>query len=196
MFTGIIEEIGKIRRIARKGNGLVLEVLCRNIAQEAMPGDSIAVNGVCLTVMEKRKDSLLFYVSQESLSRTNLGRLRAGEEVNLEPALTLSKRVGGHIVQGHIDGVGRIKRIRKRGEEMRLEIGVGKELIPYIAPKGSIAVDGISLTIANILKDGFEVVIVPYTYNNTNLRKRRVGDLVNIEVDILSKYAQQVRKYG
>jgi riboflavin synthase len=196
MFTGIIEEIGKIRRIARKGNGLVLEVLCRNIAQEAMPGDSIAVNGVCLTVMDKRKDSLLFYVSQESLSLTNLGRLRAGEEVNLEPALTLSKRVGGHIVQGHIDGVGRIKRIRKRGEEMRLEISVGKELIPYIAPKGSIAVDGISLTIANILKDGFEVVIVPYTYNNTNLRKRRVGDLVNIEVDILSKYAQQVRKYG
>jgi riboflavin synthase len=196
MFTGIIEEIGKIKRIARKGNGLVFEVLARDISREAAPGDSIAVNGVCLTVMEKREDSLLFYVSQESLSRTNLGRLRAGAEVNLEPALSLSKRMGGHIVQGHIDGVGRVRKITKRGEELRLEIAVGKELLPYIAPKGSVAVDGISLTIANVLRDGFEVVIIPFTYNNTNLRRRKVGDLVNIEVDILSKYAQQVRKYG
>jgi riboflavin synthase len=196
MFTGIIEEIGKIKSIARKGNGLVLEVLARNICREALPGDSVAVNGVCLTVMEKRKDSLLFYVSQESLRRTNLGKLRAGEEVNLEPALALGKKVGGHIVQGHIDGVGRIKKISKRGEELRLEIGVEKELLSYLAPKGSIAVDGISLTIVDVLKGGFEVVIVPYTYKNTNLRRRKVGDLVNIEIDILSKYAQQVRKYG
>jgi len=196
MFTGIIEEIGKIKRIARKGNGLVLEILARNISREAVPGDSVAVNGVCLTVMEKRKDSLLFYVSQESLSRTNLRKLRAGEEVNLEPALALGKKVGGHIVQGHIDGLGRIKKIAKRGEEVRLEIGVEKELLSYLAPKGSIAVDGISLTIANILRDGFEVVIIPFTYNNTILRRRKVGDLVNIEIDILSKYAQQVRKYG
>ncbi|MGC8842644.1 MAG: riboflavin synthase [bacterium] len=196
MFTGIIEEIGKVKRVSRKGNGLLLEVEAHTLHQDVRAGDSVSVNGVCLTVMEKRKDTLLFYASQESLRRTNLSKLRVGEEVNLESALTLNKRMGGHIVQGHIDGVGRIRKIVRRGEEMRMEISVDKELHPYLVSKGSIAVDGISLTIAEVSKDAFEVVIVPYTYNYTNLKRRKVGDIVNLEIDVLAKYALQVRSYG
>jgi len=193
MFTGIVEELGKVRKIGRRGKGILLEVQAEALSQTVRPGDSIAVNGVCLTVMEKRRDSLLFYVSQESLSKTNLSKLRTGEAVNLEGALAMGKPMGGHIVQGHIDGMGRIKRISRKGEEWRVAIAVDKELMPYIVPKGSIAVDGISLTVASLLRDGFEVVVIPYTYRNTNLQGRRVGDYVNIEVDILSKYAVRVR---
>ncbi len=196
MFTGIVEELGKVKRIIRRGKGILLEVQTEALPQGTKPGDSLAVNGVCLTVMEKKSDRLLFYVSGESLSKTNLSKLRIGEEVNLEGALNLGERMGGHIVLGHIDGTGKIGRIIKKGEELRIAIIVDKELLHYIVPKGSVAVDGISLTVANVLENGFEVVIVPYTYRNTNLRNRRVGDLVNIEADILSKYALQVKRYG
>lgn len=191
-----MEELGKIKRIIRRGKGLLLEVQAKALSRSARLGDSLAVNGVCLTVMKKEKESLLFYASEESLSKTNLSKLRVGEEVNLESALTLSKQLGGHIVQGHIDGTGKIKKIFKKGEERRLVIAVDREVLRYIAPKGSVAVDGISLTVAKSLRDGFEVVVVPYTYQNTNLKHRKVGDLVNIEVDILSKYASQVKQYG
>lgn len=191
-----MKELGKVKAIRRKGKGIFLEIQTKTLSRNVNCGDSIAVNGVCLTVMEKEGDRLSFYVSRESLSKTNISKLRVGEEVNLESALALGEQIGGHIVQGHIDGVGRIKRIYKNGEEWRIAISVNKELLPYIVQKGSVAVDGISLTIAHILRDGFEVVIVPYTYSNTNLRHRRVGDLVNIEVDVLSKYASGRVKNG
>lgn len=196
MFTGIIEEIGRIKRLIRKGKGLLLEVQADALSQKAKPGDSFAVNGVCLTAMEIGKNSLSFYVSEESLSRANLSKLRVGEEVNIESALTFGKQLGGHLVQGHIDGRGKINRIFKRGGEFRIVIAVDRELLPYVVPKGSVAVDGISLTVANVRRNSFEVVVVPYTYQNTNLKCRRVGDLVNIEVDILSKYALQGKRYG
>ncbi|MBC7326503.1 riboflavin synthase [bacterium] len=196
MFTGIVEEIGKIKRITRRGKGLILEVQAKVLSSKANTGDSVAINGVCLTVMEKGRDSLIFYASQESLSRTNLSKVKVGDRVNLESALTLDKPLGGHIVQGHIDGVGRIKRITRKGEELRMEISVDKEFMPYLASKGSVAVEGISLTVARLLRDGFEVVIIPYTYENTNLKFKKIGDLVNIELDVLAKYALQVMRYG
>lgn len=191
-----MEELGKVKRIGRKGKGVLLEIQAKALFQRAQPGDSVAVNGVCLTVMDKKRDRLSFYVSEESLSKTNLSKLRVGEEVNLEGAITFGEPMGGHIVQGHIDGIGRVKRISRSGEEWRVAIAVSKQLLPYIVGKGSVAVDGISLTVANLLSDGFEAVVVPYTYINTNLKNRRAGDLVNIEVDILSKYAVGERRYG
>lgn len=196
MFTGIVEELGKVTNISRRRGGLLLEVKTQKIGETSEEGDSISLNGVCLTVMEKKGNSLLFYLSEETLRMSNLRELRIGDEVNLERALTLEKGLGGHILQGHVDGIGYIKRIVKRGEEWSIRIAVDRKLMPYIVPKGSVGVEGISLTVARVYPDGFEVVIIPYTLEKTNLKNKRVGSRVNIETDIMAKYAFQAQSHG
>ncbi len=188
MFTGIIKDLGKITFIRRINNGMEIGIESNLKLNE---GDSVSVNGICLTVKSKKNNRFFFDISAETLKRSNIGKIRIGEIVNLEPAVTVNDALSGHIVQGHIDGTGKIKTIKRMGSNLILEVLISEELMDFIVEKGAIAIDGISLTIAYLRKTYIGIAIVPYTYENTNLKYRKVGAIVNIETDIIGKYVKK-----
>jgi len=192
VFTGIIEEIGRIIA-ARPGN---LSIAAGQVLEDMEKGASIAVNGVCLTVTGFDNKSFALEVMEETLSRTNLGLLKTGDGVNLERPLTLGGRLGGHLVQGHIDTTGRVISVTPRGESIIIGFEAPPRLMSYIVEKGFIAVDGVSLTIVSRNSGSFQVSLVGYTRQNTILGSRRVGDVVNLEVDIIAKYVEQLCRNG
>jgi riboflavin synthase len=192
MFTGIVEELGTIHRLARIPNGARLEISAQTVLADAKCGDSIAVNGVCLTVVDKGADWFAADLSAETLKRTSLQQARSGARVNLERALAATARLGGHIVQGHVDGTGRFVAARVAGEGFVVRVEFPPELGRYIVEKGSIAVDGISLTVAALGADWFEIAVIPHTWKVTNLSTLAGGALVNLEVDIIAKYVERL----
>jgi riboflavin synthase len=196
MFTGIIEELGRVRSLERRGEGARLVIEANTVTAGTQEGDSIAVNGVCLTAIDVRADSFAADGSRETLQRSTLGRLRAGSPVNLERAVTPSTRLGGHIVQGHVDGRGRFLSAEEHGGSWTLRIGYPKELARYLVFKGSVTVEGISLTVAALADDYFEIAIIPKTWAVTNLSHLRAGDEVNLEADIIAKYVERILTVG
>lgn len=187
MFTGIIEEIGKVSSASTAR----LVISAQQVVDGIKPGDSIAINGACLTVTDFDRASFSVDVMPETLQRTNLGQLTAGDGVNLERPTTLGGQLGGHLVQGHIDDIGRIISMEREGEALLFRFEAPPEVMRYTAPKGFIAVDGISLTITEKDNSSFQVSVVEYTRRNTTLGSRKVGDVVNLEVDIIAKYVAQ-----
>jgi riboflavin synthase len=196
LFTGIIEETGTIRSLVREPEGAVLVVEARKIAPELAQGDSVAVNGVCLTVVASTHLDFRADVSAESLRRSSLAQARQGKPVNLERALSVGSRLGGHIVQGHVDGVGALISAHPSGEGYEMEFSVPSELERYLVVKGSVAVDGISLTVATLKPGAFGVAVIPHTYSATNLGQMKPGDRVNLEGDILAKYFERFFTLG
>jgi riboflavin synthase len=196
MFTGLILEMGEITSVKRRSGGAVLSLKSKETAETAVIGDSIAVNGVCLTVVVKKRDELSFDLSDETLRSTNLGGLDTGDAVNLESSLRPDSRIGGHFVTGHVDGAGKIRSKVNAGEMLKFEIEAPAQVIKFLVRKGSVAVDGISLTVVDILKDGFTLVIIPHTAKLTTLGFKSPGDTVNIEVDILGKYVARFLNKG
>jgi len=199
MFTGIIEHLGKIDSLMRNNEGGRLTVTladAKNLARELALGSSIAVNGCCLTVVAHDAKSFSADLSLETLEKTSFGEMNTGRIVNLELPLAAGARVGGHFVQGHVDSVARVDRMVPEGENWWLAVRVPENLRRYVAAKGSLAVDGISLTVARWLDGVAEFAIIPHTYANTNLRQLTVGDAVNLECDILAKYVESLLKGG
>ena len=188
MFTGLILEMGEISSFKKRSGGAILSLKANEVASTAKKGDSISVNGVCLTVVSKNNNTLSFDLSEETLRCTNLGSLKTGNIANLEPSLRPDSKIGGHFVTGHVDAAGRIRSKVNIGDMMKVEIEAPSNVINFLVEKGSVAVDGISLTIVDILKDGFTVVIIPHTAKLTTIGFKGPGDTVNIEVDILGKY--------
>lgn len=188
MFTGIVEEIGTVKSVQSK----VITIEASKIFDDLHLGDSVAVNGTCLTVSSFDNKIFNADVTQETLNRTNLGSLKNGSKVNLERAMTLSGRFGGHIVSGHIDGVGSIKSMKKDDNAIILTIEVSKHLMKYIVEKGSVAVDGISLTVASLTHNTFSIAVIPHTLKETVLYYKKEGDKVNIENDVIGKYVERL----
>ncbi|MHB8511371.1 MAG: riboflavin synthase [Actinomycetota bacterium] len=191
MFTGIVEGTGRVVRLLRRGGGARLEVRAPGMLEGAKMGDSIAVNGACVTITALDGDAFACDLVPETLARTTLGMLQANEEVNLERPLRADGRLDGHIVQGHIDVVGVVRSRRRVGAQEMLEINVPFELTRYLAPKGSISLDGVSLTVVDVNRDRFRVALIPHTLSTTTLGKKIQGSTVNVEVDILSKYVER-----
>jgi riboflavin synthase len=191
MFTGIVEEIGTVQRLAEVEGGWQLVVRGPLAASDSRLGDSIAVNGVCLTIARREADALTFGLAPETLARTNLGDLRPGDGVNLERALPATGRIGGHFVQGHVDGTGTLAERRPDGDSLRIAVQAPPELLRYLVPKGYIAVDGTSLTLIDVLDDRFTFMLVAYTRQHIGLPQRPLGARVNLEVDVLAKYAER-----
>jgi riboflavin synthase len=193
MFTGIIEETGKVASLETQPAGARLRILCRQVLEDAYAGSSIAVNGVCLTALDPRPDSFAADLAPETLKRSNLGDLSPGSIVNLERPLSASGRLSGHIVQGHVDGTGELASLEMLGgQNWWLRVRVPAELDRYLVYKGSVCIDGISLTVAEISGGILSVTIIPHTYQNTNLRIRRPGDRLNLECDIIAKYVEKL----
>ncbi len=192
MFTGLIEEVGKVIATRTSDYGTKLEVVAPRIAKKAQTGESIAVNGCCLTLTSRRSGRLSFDLLEETIGRTNLKQLRQNSRLNLERALRADGRLGGHFVQGHVDCVSRIIAFDKQGADFRLEVELPENFRHYVASKGSITVNGISLTVAEVLPRSFAVWIIPYTKRHTNLDRATIGDLVNLEFDILAKYVERM----
>lgn len=192
MFTGIVEETGEVIALDRSSHGARLTVRAEIAASDVKLGDSIAVNGCCLTVTAQKSGELSFDLLSETLVRTNLGDLIPGAPVNLERALAAGARLGGHFVQGHIDCPGEILSLDPVGADHRLEIALPKEFASLVAFKGSIAVDGMSLTVAEVRPESFVIWIIPHTWSVTNLRTRRRGDRLNLEFDLLAKYLERM----
>ena len=190
MFTGIIREVGRVDHALPGPEGLRLEIETA-LAERLSPGDSLAINGACLTVVKSHGHVAAFDVVPESLSLTNLGTLRPSARVNLEPPLAAGEPIGGHFVQGHIDGLGTVGAIDRQEEGVRLIVRVEPSLAGRMIPKGSIAVDGVSLTIVDVERDAFSVALIPFTLQHTTLGELRAGDRVNIELDMLGKYVQR-----
>jgi riboflavin synthase len=187
MFSGIVEELGEVKNILKRANITLLEIKAKNVLEDTSIGDSICVNGVCLTVVKKDREVLAFEVMPETSRITNTGSLRASEKVNLERSLKIGDRLSGHFVTGHIDCIGIIRRKSTLGGNLCFEIGIPAKYTAFILPKGSIAVDGISLTIVDKKAGGFTVYIIPHTLKNTTLSFKGPSDKVNIEFDILAK---------
>ncbi|MGH9773458.1 MAG: riboflavin synthase [Candidatus Acidiferrales bacterium] len=192
MFTGIIELTGKIEEIARTAEGGRVRVRAPEVAGDLAIGASIAVNGCCLTVVERDGEFFSADLSGETLRRTSLAETRPGRVVNLERPLRAGAELGGHFVQGHVDGVARVTRLAAEGENWWLSVLLPESLSPYVAEKGSLAVDGISLTVARITEGVADFAIIPHTYARTNMREIVVGDVVNLECDILAKYVERL----
>jgi riboflavin synthase len=192
MFTGLIEEVGAAIAVRASDTGIQLQIAAPGTAKETRSGDSVAVNGCCLTLTSRRGDRLTFDLLEETIARTNLQKLRPNDLVNLERALPAVGRLGGHFVQGHIDCVSRIVAFEKKGPDFRLEVELPAEFAKYVVPKGSIALNGISLTVADVFPKSFVVWIIPYTRRHTNLDRAQVGDLVNVEFDILAKHVERL----
>ena len=188
MFTGIVEEVGVVAKISDNG----MTVLATKVTEDLKLGDSIAVNGTCLTAVSFDRTEFSVDLSPETVRRTSLGRLSVGGPVNLERALLASDRMGGHIVQGHVDGTGRVMSTKRDGDSTIFRIRVPKRLNRYIVEKGFVAVDGISLTVVKIGASSFTLAVIPYTLKNTNLSALSVGDRVNLEADILAKYVESL----
>ena len=197
MFTGIIEALGVIERSESKGRDLVLTISTGNLdLSDVKLGDSIAVNGVCLTVVTLNSKGFTADVSAESLVHTNLKEFQAGTKVNLEKALTLSTRLGGHLVSGHVDGVGQVLARKQDGRSIRFDIRSPEEIRRYIANKGSVTVDGVSLTVTGLLAEGFSLNIVPHTAGETTIDAYQVGQSVHIGVDLMARYAERLLQVG
>jgi riboflavin synthase len=196
MFTGIIEELGSVRSIEERGENARIVISARVVTEGTNHGDSIAVNGVCLTALDIQAESFAADVSRETLQRSTLGRLEPGAPVNLERAVTPATRLGGHIVQGHVDGRGQFAGVEDHGESWTIRIDYPKELGRYLVFKGSVAVEGISLTIAGLTGEYFEVAIIPKTWEVTNLSQLKPGDYVNLEVDVIAKYVERLLGHG
>lgn len=188
--------MGEIVTVTRRGSGARLSLNSRHLSSEAQIGDSIAVNGTCLTVVELKGQTLSFDVSYETLRSTNLGELKTKDRVNLEPSLRLDSRLGGHFVTGHIDGLGTIESKAASGDVLRIVIGAGADITRFLVEKGSVAVDGISLTVVEVMPKGFSIVIIPHTAALTTIGFKGPGDTVNIEVDILGKYVSKFLHNG
>jgi riboflavin synthase len=196
MFTGIVEELGRARSVEERAGGARLVVECATVNRDTSAGDSVAVNGVCLTAVDVASDALSFDLAGETLERSTLGRLRTGDSVNLERPLTLAARLGGHLVQGHVDGVAPVRSVDRNGAEASMRVALPPSLRPYVVEKGSIAVDGVSLTVATVDDEGFEVALIPHTLAVTTLGKRSPGDEVNLETDVLAKYVEGLTRRG
>ncbi len=192
MFTGIIEEMGSVKGLRREAGAARLAVSASLVLEGTAIGDSICVNGVCLTVVEMDDSAFSADVANETLKVTNLGDLHAGQKVNLERALRLSARIGGHLVTGHVDAVGRIREKKQEGNSWRMFIETPERALPYIINKGSVAVDGISLTVADVEKTGFSIAMIPHTAKLTTLGYKSTGDSVNLETDIIGKYVERL----
>lgn len=192
MFTGIVEEVGKLVAVKRGAASARLTIQAKRVLEGTQIGDSIAVSGVCLTVVEMDGPRLSFDAVPETLQKSSLKEIRAGDEVNLERSLSAGQRLGGHFVQGHVDGVATLLAVQEQENARVLRIGPPKELMRYVAPKGSVALDGISLTVAEVAAESFTVWIIPHTYANTTLHHRRVGNPINIETDMLARYLERL----
>lgn len=195
MFTGIIEETGWVESICQSGEYCSLIIKAPKILEDASLGDSIAVNGICLTVSQKTTQSFQADVMGETMRRTNLSDLSAGSRVNLERAMKMNGRFGGHIVSGHIDGTGKIVSVRKEGNAFWYQIETGPEILRYIIEKGSVAIDGISLTVAKLEEKSFSVSIIPHTRQETILGDKKPGDRVNLENDLIGKYVERLLSF-
>jgi len=196
MFTGIIQEVGVVKRLERTGSLYVFEVGCAAIPKEAVIGDSVAVNGVCLTVTNKTKGSLRFDVMAETVRTSGLGKVSAGDAVNLEGSLKAGGTIGGHFVLGHVDCVGTVTDTGKKGDDVVMEISYAARFAPLAVEKGSIAVDGASLTIGMAGADSLAVYLIPHTLKATTLGSKRRGDTVNLEFDIIGKYIARSAALG
>lgn len=197
MFTGIIQAKGEVESIQVQGEKARIRIKAGPLAGQVKRGDSISVSGVCLTAVLTRSGSIEFDVVTTTLNRSRLKSLGRGHKVNLEPALRLSDPLGGHLVSGHVDGVGRIRALDKKPGEWRFRIDALKEVMDFLVERGSVAVDGISLTVARLLPDGFEVAVIPTTWEETTLGEARVGDLVNLEGDMIGRWvAKYMDKIG
>lgn len=193
MFTGIVEELGTVASIVKHDGGARINIDCSRVLTDVTLGASIAVNGCCLTVVEYTDATWAADCVTETLDRTSLGALEAGSRVNLERPVRLDDRLGGHIVQGHVDGVGTLeKRDELADGSRRLRFSVPAQLLRYIVEKGSITVDGISLTVASLTDEGFEIAVIPHTLSVTSLGTKEVGGVVNLEVDVLAKYVERL----
>jgi len=192
MFTGLIEEVGTVVAVRARDHGTKLQIAGPGTAKHVNPGESIAVNGCCLTLSSRRGDRLTFDLLEETIACTNLNDLRQNSPVNLERALRADGRVGGHFVQGHVDCVAPIIAFDTKGADFRLEVELPENSRHYVASKSSIAVNGISLTVAEVLPRSFAVWIIPYTKRHTNLDRATIGDLVNLEFDVLAKYVERM----
>lgn len=192
MFTGLIEEVGIVVEIPTLDRGRQLQIVAPHVAEKIKIGDSIAVNGCCLTVASHRGDQVTFDLLEETLERTNLGTLRHESRVNLERALAADARLGGHFVQGHVDCAARILALEQHNADQRLEVELPSEFAHYVAGKGSIAINGISLTVSEVSQESFAVWIIPHTRARTNLDTARAGNRVNLEFDLIAKYLERM----
>jgi riboflavin synthase len=192
MFTGLIEEVGTVIAVNTSKSGNQLKLAAPRVAKKIRRGDSLAVSGCCLTLNSRRGDELIFDLLEETIARTNLKNLQRKQLVNLERAVTASERFGGHFIQGHVDCVSPVIACQKSGADFRLEIELPDAFALYVARKGSIAVNGISLTVADVLPKSFVTWIIPYTKTHTNLDRVRAGDLMNLEFDIMAKYVERM----
>ena len=192
MFTGIVIEQGTVARAREKRGSLDLEVTAPKVAREVAVGDSVAVNGVCLTAVKASRRSLRFEAIEETLARSTLGSLKKGGNVNLELAARLVDRLGGHLVQGHVDGLARVVRVENEDEARRLWFEAPTELLRYMVAKGSVALDGVSLTLVDVGLKTFQVALIPHTLKATTLGKLKVNSVVNVEVDVIAKYVERL----
>jgi riboflavin synthase len=191
MFTGIIEEIGIVNRLEQVDGGWTMTVNASKTLEDIQMGDSVAINGTCLTIIDLAADRFTVGLSPETLRRTNLGDVKPGDGVNLERSLAASGRVDGHFVQGHVDGTGTIKDFRPEGDSLWVTVEAAPELLRYIVPKGYIAVDGTSLTVVDVYPDRFTFMLIAYTQKHIVLPKRALGERVNLEVDVVGKYVER-----
>ena len=196
MFTGIVRERGRVVAVEADGQGARLRLAAPGAAAQAALGDSVAIAGVCLTVVAVDGDELAFDAVAETLQRSSLGRLRAGDPVNVEPALRVGEPLGGHYVQGHVDGVGRVRALALEGESVRMFFDAPSEVLRYCVEKGSVAVEGVSLTITEVDRRGFGVALVPHTLAETTLGSLEPGAEVNLEADVLAKYVERLVARG
>jgi riboflavin synthase len=192
LFTGLIEEMGVFQRVNSSADGAGLVVSAKKVLSDLKTGDSIAVNGPCLTVTAVAKDSFTVWVMPETLKKTNLGAITSGQMVNLERAMSLGDRLGGHLVSGHIDDVVSLLESRPQGGATLLSFGAPENLLRYIVPKGSVALDGVSLTVIDVDKNGFSVGLIPHTASQTTLHQKKIGALLNLEVDLIGKYVEKL----
>jgi riboflavin synthase len=192
VFTGLIREVGRIAAVDGGEDGVRLEIDAPQTAAAAAVGDSVAINGVCLTVVSVSNGRFAFDAVPETLARSSLGRLEAGSRVNLEPALRAGEPLGGHYVQGHVDGVGTVRSVEPEGDGRRIWFDAPRELMRYVVEKGSVAVEGTSLTVAALDDDGFAVALIPHTLAETTLGALEPGDTVNLEADVLAKYVERL----
>jgi len=196
MFTGIIEELGQVESIERRGEDARMVIGAHTVTEGSRDGDSISVNGVCLTALDVKADSFAADVSKETLFRSTLGSLKEGSPVNLERAVTPSTRLGGHIVQGHVDARGQFVGSENHGDSWTFRFAYPKEIGRYLVFKGSVSVEGISLTIANLTDEYFEIAVIPKTFEVTNFSQLQPGDEVNLEADVIAKYVERILTAG
>lgn len=192
MFTGIVKELGRVERVDSTPGGARLAIAVPQIASRVQIGDSVAINGVCLTVVRQEAGQLWFEAVMETLRRSNLGELRPGDQVNMEDALRVGEAMGGHFVQGHVDTTGVVQRLVSEGNAVVMVVSIPEEWGRYLVPKGSVAVDGVSLTVVDVSRSEFSVWLIPHTRAVTTLGQRHVGDRVNVEFDVLAKYLERL----